>query len=160
MVLQFIIPNECTCSKNIKWKYLQFVLCVKNTWWNDECHEKLRVKSKTYTARWAGRGSWSQSAEPGGGRRRSECVPGCDGWAATGSAPACWWCRWPRRRAALRTGQTDWTPRTLRPGAAPVQRYRWPPLFRCRHRAERSSLQTRRLLAPLRINKSGRSIVD
>lgn len=107
------------------------------------------TKSKSYTAHWAGRESWSRSAEPGGVLHRSVCGPGCDVWAATGSAPVCWWCRWLRRKAALQTARKGWTPRTPQPGAGPAQRCRWPLLFHCHHQAEQLNLLTRRPLAPL-----------
>lgn len=112
------------------------------------------TKWKSYTEHWAGRGSWSHSLKPGGEPHRSVCGPGCDVWAARGSALVCWSCHWLHRTAALLTAQKGWTPKKPQPGAGLAQQCRWPPQFHCHHRSEQLNLQTRRPSAPLWFRES------
>lgn len=116
---------------------------------NSQC---VPLVTETYTARWAGRGSWSRSAGQGDGPHRSVRGPGCGVWAARCSAPVCWLCRWHRQTAVPPTDRTGWTPRTPRRGAGLAQRCRWPPQCRCHHRSGQLSQRKRRPLAPL-VNK-------
>lgn len=147
--LAFLSVTVPCCKKKIP---------KKSIWVGRVCYKVVQNSHSwgTYTAHWAGRGSWSHCLKLDGEPHRWVSVPGCDVWAAKGSELECWLCRWLRQTAAPLTGRTGWTPRTPQQGAGPVRRYRWPPPCHYPHRWEQWSQQTQRPSVPLWFRESAK----